>query len=269
MNKKFFLTILFFGLIYFLFNINFVLAAASTTETNCLVNLPFVPCGATPQEYLSGIFKLGLALAGLLAMAVIVVSGLIYMYSFGNPSRQADARDRIYMALLGILILGLSYIILRTIKPELVSQVEPPQIGASPPPPGDGGGGGGGGGGGCPYECCESAPIKSCTDPVKRFCLNNQCVSCFPEGTVVSDPLTCCSQKTKASLNKLICEGNTQPPGSCPSGKHEECPKNQYCDAFRKCQPCKPAGESCVKSNPIMCCSQSCSWKAFKGVTCD
>ncbi len=84
------------------------------------MKLPLVPCGGTPQEYIAGIFKLGLAVAGILAMGVIIVSGLLYMFAVGNPSKQEDAKDRIYMALLGLAILGLTVIILNTINPDIL-----------------------------------------------------------------------------------------------------------------------------------------------------
>lgn len=124
---------IYFIFIFFLFIIAFPAGAAKFTDS-----WPFVGKATTPQEFIAALFKLGLMIGGLLAFGAIVYAGIIYVFSVGNSSKQADARDRIYMALLGLLILGLSWLILSTISGEFVifpAKLEPEGFVYVPPVP--------------------------------------------------------------------------------------------------------------------------------------
>lgn len=76
-------------------------------------------------EYIRTIYRFALGLSGLLVFIMIVWGGIQYTISAGNTTATGDARDRIFQAILGMGLLFLSYIILNTINPDLISLREP------------------------------------------------------------------------------------------------------------------------------------------------
>ncbi len=76
-------------------------------------------------EYIKIIYRFALGLSGLLVFIMIVWGGIQYTISAGDTGLMGDARDRIFKAILGMALLFLSYIILNTINPDLVSLREP------------------------------------------------------------------------------------------------------------------------------------------------
>jgi hypothetical protein len=76
---------------------------------------------ATPlPEYVKYIFNFAIWIAGALALVFMVIGGVKYLLSAGNPSLQGDARGQILSALLGLVIILSSYLLLTTINPQLV-----------------------------------------------------------------------------------------------------------------------------------------------------
>jgi hypothetical protein len=71
-------------------------------------------------EYVKYIFNFAIWIAGALALVFIIIGGVKYLLSTGNPSLQGDARNQILSALLGLVIILSSYLLLTTINPELV-----------------------------------------------------------------------------------------------------------------------------------------------------
>lgn len=76
-------------------------------------------------ELVNGIFNVFLVLAGLAAFVMIVLGGVKYLTSAGDPSKMGDAQNQIFAAILGLIILFSSWLILNTINPELVELREP------------------------------------------------------------------------------------------------------------------------------------------------
>ena len=74
---------------------------------------------STLGGFLDGAFKLGVAVATALAVLMIVIGGVQYM---GSESffKKDDAKDRIQMALLGLLLALGSFVVLQTINKDLV-----------------------------------------------------------------------------------------------------------------------------------------------------
>lgn len=60
-----------------------------------------------------------IGVAGLAAFVMLVTGGVKYLTSAGNPSAIGDAKDQIKSALLGLLIILMSWLILQVINPDL------------------------------------------------------------------------------------------------------------------------------------------------------
>jgi len=60
-----------------------------------------------------------IGVAGLAAFVMLVMGGVKYLTSAGNPSAIGDAKDQIKSALLGLLIILMSWLILQVINPDL------------------------------------------------------------------------------------------------------------------------------------------------------
>jgi len=67
------------------------------------------------------IYLFALGIAGVVALLSMLIGAVRYIMSAGNPSKAGDAKDQIYSAILGIILLLASVIILRTINPDLVN----------------------------------------------------------------------------------------------------------------------------------------------------
>lgn len=75
------------------------------------------------STYFQLIFTFGITIAGFLAVLMIVVGGIQYMTAYGNPSKVEDAKDRIWQAILGLLLALTGWLILNTINPDLTAGV--------------------------------------------------------------------------------------------------------------------------------------------------
>jgi hypothetical protein len=74
-----------------------------------------------PGAFIVNFYQYALFVAGLLAFGAIVYGGIRYAWARGNPSGETEARQWIWSALLGLLLLVGAYIILYTINPNLVN----------------------------------------------------------------------------------------------------------------------------------------------------
>lgn len=103
-------------------------SAPSTLEIKYqpLAPLPLGEGGSTPSEYtlstyLSGMLKLIIALGAAFAVLMSVVGGIQYVASGITPSKKNEAKDRIWNAITGLVLVLTSYLILNTINPQLVA----------------------------------------------------------------------------------------------------------------------------------------------------
>lgn len=55
------------------------------------------------------IFKVGLEIAGVIAVIAVIVTGLMFVTSTGDPAKVARARNALLAAILGTLIISLAY----------------------------------------------------------------------------------------------------------------------------------------------------------------
>lgn len=101
----------------------FVFGARMASAYAILESIPGIAAGSAPplSTYLRAVFLTGIGLAGVLAVLMIIIGGIQYIGSGMSPSVKSDAKDRITNAVLGLLLALLSWIILNTIDPNLVS----------------------------------------------------------------------------------------------------------------------------------------------------
>ena len=77
------------------------------------------PKGLT--NYLDYFFGFVIISAGVIGAVSIVVAGIGLLSSIGNPSAMSGAKERVFGSILGIILLMFSFILLRTINPQLVT----------------------------------------------------------------------------------------------------------------------------------------------------
>lgn len=83
--------------------------------------VPNINNNPTLINFIQYFFSLALALAGIAAIISVVISGLKILIYAGNPAEITDAKEQLWAAALGIALLFASFIILRTINPQLVN----------------------------------------------------------------------------------------------------------------------------------------------------
>lgn len=76
-------------------------------------------------QYINYLFIFGLGLIAILALYQMTLGGITYILAAGNAAKVEDAKDTIKQALFGLGILLVSYLLLRTINPDLVNLKNP------------------------------------------------------------------------------------------------------------------------------------------------
>lgn len=71
-------------------------------------------------QYISGIYQYFLGIAGILAVIMVVIAGVLWLTAGGAPGRIQQAQGYIFNAIIGLVLLFGSYFLLWTINPELV-----------------------------------------------------------------------------------------------------------------------------------------------------
>ncbi|MBI2635083.1 MAG: hypothetical protein HYW79_00885 [Parcubacteria group bacterium] len=103
--------------------------------------LPGVPGGKLPAgtelpSYLRYLFIFGLGFITVLALSVMMFGGIQYILAAGNAAKTEEAKAWIQQALFGLGLLLVSYLLLRTINPDLVNlrnpNLAPTQLQSSP-----------------------------------------------------------------------------------------------------------------------------------------
>jgi hypothetical protein len=82
-------------------------------------------------EYILYIYRFAIFSSGIVALLMLVIGGIFYMTSGENPEKKKDAKDRIFSALGGLVLVFLIYIILNTLNPEL-TRISPPSLRPNP-----------------------------------------------------------------------------------------------------------------------------------------
>ena len=182
----------------FLFT-NFVLAQGYKIS----VSLPGAPKGTEvrdPSEYISILFKAGLAVAGVLALVFLLYGAILYTVSSsrGNVQGEAQAKERIYSVFLGLGLLLLSYLILYTINPDLV-KLKMPKMKVSP-------------------DIQTSQPQSSQSSPSQSQSFQPQ-----PSSTPAPPSSSDCVTQALKTTCKDVCPQNTADFLKMPSNELEKC----------------------------------------------
>lgn len=127
-NQKFkILSLIFIIVLSFIINYKPYAATANIQLETGLPNIP--PAGLTTgnelPEYINYLYLFGLGLIALLALVQMMIGGLTYIFAAGNVAKFEVAKDTIKQALLGLGLLLTSYLLLRTINPDLVNLKNP------------------------------------------------------------------------------------------------------------------------------------------------
>lgn len=72
--------------------------------------------GKLISDFLPAIF----AIAGFIAVIMIIISGIQFMTSSGNPEAAAAARGRLIFALIGFALIVLSYVVLQFVNQQFL-----------------------------------------------------------------------------------------------------------------------------------------------------
>lgn len=75
--------------------------------------------GADLNQVVAWFYYFVVGISGLAAFVMLVVGGFRWLTSAGNPTTTSDAKDQITKALLGLLLILMSWIILQVINPDL------------------------------------------------------------------------------------------------------------------------------------------------------
>lgn len=100
----------------------------SKAQVQLEIKLPDIPGqapGAGLAQYIRYLFIFGLGLITILALTQMIIGGITYILAAGNATKVEDAKDMIFQALFGVGILLISYLLLRTINPDLVNLTNP------------------------------------------------------------------------------------------------------------------------------------------------
>ncbi|MCX6796684.1 MAG: hypothetical protein NTW06_04285, partial [Candidatus Falkowbacteria bacterium] len=75
----------------------------------------------TIAEYIKQIYKYLIGIVAIVAVVVMMLGGIIWITAGGNPSRVGEAKSWITASLTGLILVMFSYVILKTVNPELVN----------------------------------------------------------------------------------------------------------------------------------------------------
>ncbi len=110
-------------LILFCVIFSFPLIVSSTTTVNLNLNYPsFGGNGmdGSIQGFFTWLYYMIIIIATIAAFGVIIWGGIVYLTSAGNSEKMKDGLNRIQDAVIGLLLVLLSYLILNAIDPNLV-----------------------------------------------------------------------------------------------------------------------------------------------------
>lgn len=119
-NKKFSILFLFFFFLFFATTLVF----AADVNVDFTGN-SFQTKDAAVPSFIGNFYIFGLGIAGILAVGMIIFGGVLYVTGGAAPDKKNSAKEIIMGSLWGLGLLLFSYLILKTINPELVKLNNP------------------------------------------------------------------------------------------------------------------------------------------------
>jgi len=96
-----------------------------------IVSVPGLNADDSLPGFIKMLFKFSIVGGGILAVIFIIIGGFQYMVS-GAGEGKKGGKDRIQNAIIGLLLLLLSYLILYVINPDIISRLDPFESGLRP-----------------------------------------------------------------------------------------------------------------------------------------
>jgi len=119
-NKK--KLIFFFSVALFLFGAGVLkIRAATSFVYTPMENIPGFEKTSNFFSYVSNVYKFGIWTIGIAAMLMIMIGGYVYLTSAGNTAQTEKAKNIITDAFIGLILALVSWLLLYTINPDLVS----------------------------------------------------------------------------------------------------------------------------------------------------
>jgi len=88
-----------------------------------LPNIPTItPARGTIENVLTNVLDWLLAIGGAVAVLVLVIGGIRYIVAAGNEAQIKEAKQTITYALIGLVVIILAWVIVRTINTYLISK---------------------------------------------------------------------------------------------------------------------------------------------------
>lgn len=110
---------------YFLAAIPMLLLAASAVHAQTTADVyPLFPGEAATgdyRQYITAFYKFSIAAGTLIATILIMIGGMIWVTSAGNPGRIDKAKSYIIDSIIGVILLMSAYTILQVVNPNLVN----------------------------------------------------------------------------------------------------------------------------------------------------
>lgn len=116
---------------YFCFFVCLILlSGVAAAQVQLETGLPNIPnnqleAGKELPSYINYLFIFGLGAIAILALARMMTGGIKYILAAGNVGEHEEAKKTIQQALLGLGLLLASYLLLKTINPDLVNLRNP------------------------------------------------------------------------------------------------------------------------------------------------
>jgi|GEM_PF-2145996 len=109
--------------------------AAKNINVKLQVPLPFVAMGCVDEngsptvcdlkDYIMGVYKLLIGVGALFAVVMMIIAGYQWIFSGGSSDKIGAAKNKIFSASIGLILALVSYVVLNSISPRLVSMTLP------------------------------------------------------------------------------------------------------------------------------------------------
>ncbi|MFA5162961.1 MAG: pilin [Patescibacteria group bacterium] len=167
-------------------------------------------------EYVAAFYNYALAIVGIVAVIVLMIAGIIWLTSGGNPGKVGQAKDLIGGSITGLALLLCSWILLNTINPDLlkfkiqnVTQIKEKNLNID-----------------SAVSCEDAVASSTCNAIAMCAWKDNKCMNkieaglakCSVKKAEVPGQQICCCQQSPADYSYVYCKWATYMGSSMGSG---------------------------------------------------